>query len=125
MRRMIPLTVRVPRASYTAWSEIAPISARTAVSMSAAVLCGRSDTARRTARRWAVTCTPCRRRRAAWSTDSLTELLHSSSDIGSAQVLGQLEVALRDQAVVEDPLDQANSLLVLRQPLDAELREQR
>ena len=32
--------------------------------MSSAVLCGRSDTARRTARRWAETCIPCRRRSA-------------------------------------------------------------
>ena len=33
----------VPRASYTAWRETVPISARTTRSMSSAVLCGRSD----------------------------------------------------------------------------------
>ena len=32
------------------------------------VVCGPSDTARRTARRWAVTWSPCRRRRASFST---------------------------------------------------------
>ena len=31
MRRMTPLTVRADKASYTAWREIAPISARTPV----------------------------------------------------------------------------------------------
>jgi len=33
------------------------------------VLCGRLDTARKTARRWAVTCRPWRRRSASSSTD--------------------------------------------------------
>ena len=73
-----------PRASYTAWREMAPISARTTLEMSSAVLCGRSDTARSTARRWAVTCRPCRRSSASLSTDSslgtpgsLTSILES------------------------------------------------
>ena len=41
----------------------------TTVQMSSAVLWGRSDTVRRTARRWAVTCRPCRRSSAPLSTD--------------------------------------------------------
>src|SRR5687768_6710631 len=46
---------------------MAPISARTALSMSSAVRWGRAETARSTARRGAVTCTPCSRRGPSWS----------------------------------------------------------
>src|SRR3954471_7681288 len=73
MRRMMPLSVSVARASYTACSETAPRSDRTTAATSAAVLCDPSLTARRTARRWAVTCTPCRRSCAAVSRDASTD----------------------------------------------------
>src|SRR5258705_7484554 len=53
---------------------MAPISARTTLSMSSAVLWGRSDIARSTASRWAVTCKPCRRRRTASSTDDSMDI---------------------------------------------------
>src|SRR5262249_52321413 len=75
MRRTMPLSVRTPRASYTACREIAPLSGRTILSISSAVRCGASETARRTARRWAVTWTPCWRSCAAWSTGRATDTI--------------------------------------------------
>jgi hypothetical protein len=50
-------------------------------------------------------------------------LLAAPAGWHSAAISG-LEVALRDQARVEGAFHQADSLLVLRQMLDAELREQ-
>ena len=52
---MRPSVTRTPRASYTDWSEMAPISALTAAATASAVVWGRVDTARKTANRWAVT----------------------------------------------------------------------
>ena len=85
MRRTRPLTARIPRASYTAWREMVPISARTASATSSAVPCGPSDTARRTARRWAVTWTSCwRSRPAGWLEVTMTTV-HTVPNIGSRQ----------------------------------------
>ena len=67
MRRMMPLSTRTPRESYTAWREIAPISVFTDSVTSSAVLCGWWDTARRMATRCAVTWTWCSRRSATGS----------------------------------------------------------
>src|ERR1700757_2374837 len=58
--------------------------------MSAAVLWGCAATARRTASRCAVTCTPWRRRTAAWSTDSTTG--RSLANSGEIQVLGRYQI---------------------------------
>jgi hypothetical protein len=62
-----PFSASIPRASYTACREMAPISARTSSAIASAVLWGRSLTARNVAKRWAVTWTPCSRRRVAGS----------------------------------------------------------
>src|SRR2546430_1496278 len=56
--------------------------------MSEVVLCGRADTAGRTARRCAVTWTACRRRRAALSTGARTDRWWSLHDPGRTPVLG-------------------------------------
>src|SRR5262245_47217388 len=57
------------------------MSARTVLSMSSAVLCGRSKTARSTARRCAVTCRPC------WRTSASS----SAGDSGSWGTTGTLD----------------------------------
>ncbi len=54
MRRMSPFSANYQAALYTACREMAPISARTSSAMASAVAWGRLDTARSTAKRWAV-----------------------------------------------------------------------
>src|SRR3954447_18068568 len=65
MRRRRPFSVSAPSASYTAWTEIKPISPRTASATTSAVTCGSSETARRTANRCGVI------RRPRWRSSSL------------------------------------------------------
>src|SRR3990172_582932 len=74
MRRIRPPATRTPRASYTDWSEMAPISALTASATASAAMWGWPATARKTANRWAVTWIPRCRRRSAGAVGTLVSV---------------------------------------------------